>query len=356
MSDIKISELPVIDAVADGDQFPVVDVSEGATKRASRTQITATSEKLANKGAANGYAALDASTLVPVAQVPQLPASKLTASVPSIVVGRRAGSAGDMEELTLGTGLSVSAGGVLSASAALTPLDTEIMADSPTGYWKMTDASGGFQDSSGNGFHATTLVGSLNYQWGHLMGPLPTTKFTQNPDASAERHAGTASLCGIAAPWSGDITVEAVVTLGNVDPQIGCVFGVADVGETEAANYQFRLGCNSSGALAVFWEYNAGTNMDTSSGCVLKPGLTYHIAAVKDGTAKVVDFYINGRRVSQVAFTNNPTGGTTATTTLMGAAAGASENWRGTGGYVALYASKLSSDRIMAHAIAAGVA
>lgn len=112
MANQKISGMTAIDAVSDGDLFEVVDDPTGTpvSKKATRTQVTSNCEKLANKGAASGYAGLGTDSRVAFATIK-------AASAASRILGRgAAGGAGDFEELTLGSGLSLT-GTVLSATA-----------------------------------------------------------------------------------------------------------------------------------------------------------------------------------------------------------------------------------------------
>lgn len=124
----KISQLTAIDAVSDGDLFEVVDDPTGTpiSKKATRTQIVATCEKLVNKDAANGYPGLDVNGKVTLSRI-------VSSSAASRILGRGAASgAGAFEELTLGSGLALT-GTVLSATAtgggaAWTLLYTQVLA------------------------------------------------------------------------------------------------------------------------------------------------------------------------------------------------------------------------------------
>lgn len=80
MANKKITDLTLIDAVSDGDVFPIVDDPGGTpvTKKTTRTQVLATAEKIVNKAVANGYASLGADGKVPAAQLPVTGASTST--------------------------------------------------------------------------------------------------------------------------------------------------------------------------------------------------------------------------------------------------------------------------------------
>lgn len=85
-----------------------IDGKQIKTASIELTKLADAVEETANKNAANGYAGLDAGAKLPFARMQSASASTL--------LGRRSGSAGDFEPITLGANLSMSAGGVLSAS------------------------------------------------------------------------------------------------------------------------------------------------------------------------------------------------------------------------------------------------
>jgi hypothetical protein len=93
------------------------------------------------------------------------------------------------------------------------------------------------------------------------------------------------------------------------------------------------------------------------SGITLDEGVTYHLAAVKDATAKTMTFYINGAEVNVVSWTTDTTGGTAGTmVTSIGQDGSAASSNNMNVGYVAFYyGSKLSATRIATHAVAAGL-
>lgn len=119
MANKKITQLTQIDVVANGDLVPVVDDPSGTpvTKKATVTQLLVSAEKIANKDAASGYAGLDANGDVALSKIfPATAASKL--------LGRGASGAGDWQEITLGSGLTMT-GTTLSAEAGGTATGAE---------------------------------------------------------------------------------------------------------------------------------------------------------------------------------------------------------------------------------------
>lgn len=82
-------------------------------------------------------------------------------------------------------------------------------------------------------------------------------------------------------------------------------------GETEATNSLYEFRWDTTGKLIVGWEYGGGTNVAvTTTGIYLKPKSWVHYGVVRDTTAKTVKFFINGALVETVAYSDNPTGGT----------------------------------------------
>ena len=113
MANKKITELTAIDAVSATDLFAVVDDPSGVpiTKKATLTQVLASAERTANKDVANGYAGLDANGDVALSKI-------FPASAASRLLGRgSAGGAGDWQEITLGSGLTM-VGSSLSAEGS----------------------------------------------------------------------------------------------------------------------------------------------------------------------------------------------------------------------------------------------
>lgn len=246
---------------------------------------------------------------------------------------------------------------IAGSSGTSAALSTEILADSPTAYWKCDDSGSTLADYSGNSF-TLTLAGTNTVQFASLL-PGEATAYVRL--GSSTGSANRAGSLGITPPISGDWTVEAVVMPQTAGTNQTLMFSIEGSGETQANNAQVRFLINSGsgtiGALATGWETGSGTDTATSSAVnAAVPGAVVHWAAVKDGTAKTVTFYRNGRQVAPaVSFTSNPDGGSGTMQTSIGAGADFTTTTM-TIGHVAFYnGQKLSAARIFAHAKAAGL-
>jgi hypothetical protein len=234
-------------------------------------------------------------------------------------------------------------------------LDAEIMADTPTAFWKLDEASGNPQDSSGNGFHLTSTT-NLTYQYAPIIPSLPTTSFLRFNATTGQ--ASYTGVLGTSPPLTGSWTYEIVV---NVDTFTSnncglCRMGAA--GETAATNFQVLPYLASTGALAIYWESGSGVDRDNITTTNLVEGKSYHLVFQKDGTNDTLTFYVNGIKVTTLAYlnANEPTGGTDAAmSTGIGATVGGATAPM-TCGYAAFYNGVLLTPaRIAIHARAAGL-
>jgi hypothetical protein len=233
-------------------------------------------------------------------------------------------------------------------------LATEILADSPSGYWKLDEASGDFADSSGNS-RTMTAVGSPSYRYG-AWSPRETTKFVYF-DATGDR-ASRSDICGFTAPITGDWTFESILVQPVLSATGNAIFAMAVGGETEATNTQINVGNDGTlGNLRSFSENGAGVDQTTTATIARltgAEGVPTHLVFVKDGTANTITFYVNGILTDVMSYATEPTGGTGALISdLHGNGAGTGQLACGMA-HAALFSTALSETRIRAHAKAAG--
>lgn len=112
----------------------------------------------------------------------------------------------------------------------------------------------------------------------------------------------------------GQWTIEAWVKPASLAVTGGIVSLAGDASlDTLATNFQLTLQIHTTGRLRAFWERTAsGTDVDLlcTTMTALSTGTWYRVAAVKNATH--VRYFVNGVFVEQVAYANNPDGGTTA--------------------------------------------
>lgn len=87
-------------------------------------------------------------------------------------------------------------------------LATEILADSPTAYWKLDETSGNFQDSGPGGFHMTA-VGTVQRARSYLAPKLTGKYLALNTGVNGAIING--SKLGTSPPLTGDWTIEGIV-------------------------------------------------------------------------------------------------------------------------------------------------
>lgn len=241
-------------------------------------------------------------------------------------------------------------------------MEAEIAADTPLHWWKCDDAVTsplGLVDSGGASPHVTMRqgAGTIGMQDRYLI-PTSTKLYAKFTGVAASI---LVIDSGIVPPLSGDYTIECCAMVEDIAAGDAVFLTLGASGETEAANFQLELRAMPDGddfGLRSFWENSTGTdNSQFCGGTTLAGGMhfqrgrAYHLVLVKDGTANTVSFYINGVFVDVRTYTNEPTGGTSASAVL---AIGNAASGVFVAGNVAYYSSKLTAARIAAHAKAGG--
>lgn len=170
---------------------------------------------------------------------------------------------------------------VASVTRVIGTYSGEVLNDSPKAYWQLQEASGLPQDSSGNGFHMTSVDGSPAY---HLEGPRSDFGIEYGV---AERHIGPIPFSAV-----DNISLEfwfQPVSIGGIDqPFI-----------VQASGGQLAVAQNGNKIRVIV---NGIT--ETQSAASFTNGTWYHVVVVRDaGTWK---YYVNGALDTASASTRTP--------------------------------------------------
>ena len=220
---------------------------------------------------------------------------------------------------------------------------TEVLADSPLGFWKLDETTGAtqFVDSSGNARPAT-IVGTPTYGVAGIDGTAVTFSGTQYGSIAAP--AWFSSPTAFTAEAWMKITATADVELIGRDNS-GSAPGASD--------RIFRLHHNTSGSAVgaiLFLSNSSGTYVEFGSGTSLADNAWHHIVATWDGaTAKL---YVDGNLANSAALSGTLASGGTAPlliATGQNNTPGNYSQFSGTLDSVALYPTALSLARISAH-------
>lgn len=225
-----------------------------------------------------------------------------------------------------------------------------VLEDTPVAYWPMQDAFGSSSasDVSGNSRTLTlngtrTLNGKAkNSRLGNCVSWTAASGFGSIASASWFQIVGDATIEGWvhfqAAPGSGD----------------QChLIAVGAVGETLATNtILFASYQNNGGTLRLraFHETGAGADSDGGVNVTLSLNEWHHIVVTRDTTANQYEYWVDGVSIGTSSYTNDPTGGTSATLRVAGSPAApdaTAVTYQGC--HYALYNAKLSAARIREH-------
>jgi len=229
-------------------------------------------------------------------------------------------------------------------------LDNEILADSPYGYWKLSETLGTIATNFGSGAQNMTYAGAYTLAYSAAV-PTSTDKY---PLMTGTANASVAGQLGLTVPVTGDWTIEGIVVPYLDGTNLTGILTMAGVGETLATNFQFQVYLLSTGEAAVFWEYGAGTNQIVYSGYFATSGRPLHVVSVKNSTAKTITFYFNGVKGLVQTYATEPGGGTSAST-YIGPDGTNTTNSPAIRAHIAYYTTQLSEARVQVHAKAAGL-
>lgn len=245
-----------------------------------------------------------------------------------------AGSATEMPALVRGGTLAL-AGAV---SLPLDPYPTEVMADSPVGYWRLGEPSGTTaEDISGNNIDGT-------YTGGFTLGATGATVSDSDTAVTLNGSTGYIALpTNSLLDDTGPITIEAWVKTTSTDSHDNIWGGYKD-GTWEGVGFRLLNGSTPS-----YYSSATGNWTEASSGGV-NDGNWHHLAVTVSGT--LVSFYIDGAAAGTA--TNAQPGSYSGVRAIGARSNGSIEHLGGTIDEVAFYSTALSSTRIAAHFNAAG--
>ena len=207
-------------------------------------------------------------------------------------------------------------------------------------YFDMTDNKGlwhfegNADDTSGNGNNGTVNGATL------VAGRVGSEAYLFNGSSNYITAPSDLSL-----QITGNISIAAWIK-ANGYAQWGSIIQYSNPGEAEANNYLYNVAwANGSGDLRLFWEYGGGNNVTTDFSTNLNTGRWYHIVAVRDTSEKKAYLYVDGELFDSQAYSNNPTGGSTAQL-WIGKDPNAGVHFDGTIDEVALWDRTLSSSEV----------
>ena len=213
---------------------------------------------------------------------------------------------------------------------------SEVLADSPVGYWRLEETSGTTaSDSSGNardGLHVNTPTLNVAGAYDGSVGV--------DYNGSSERTT-VADHAVFSADATGGLTVEAWVKSGNVSASI--------VSKGASANYEWDLWIDGSG----FGQFSVGnlTTFDALGQVTLgdiNDSAWHHVVGVIDNLA--VMCYLDGVLVDSDTLSGTPTAGSAGV--FIANRADFAKPLSGTVDDVAVFPSALSAARILAHYVA----
>lgn len=241
---------------------------------------------------------------------------------------------GRIDEVALySTALTLSQVGVHFRAGVGASYDALVKFDSPIAYWRLGEASGYPQDSSGNGHHATSSSGSFTYgQAGALVGDSDDAiGFPTVADRFGIPHSTAFNV--------GDVfTAECWVKRSSVN--------AADcfIGRWDSAGWS--IGVTATGQLWAFG--GGGTAWYTSSETPLNDTNWHHIVVTKNGSTRAG--YVDGVLMTNTA-SNTNCGDPAASVefVLGGWRMDVSDGFAGDLDEAAVYNYVLTADQVLAH-------
>lgn len=218
-----------------------------------------------------------------------------------------------------------------------------VLANSPLGYWRLSDAAGsrGYADASGHDHYLTDLSPTLG-----AVTPAVTGLLTTSLDKAASFSAG--ARLGIGTPFSWmktpSFTVEAIIKPTSVGSTT--VIAARENWNNSYGNaYSWAFYQNGTALLGEVFVNDTSTHASVNSAAVFTANTTYHVAMTFDTTT--IRVYVNGTLVGSIVLSGNASPGITGLT--IGQPTYNANTFLGTVDEVAFYGSALSAAQLTAH-------
>jgi len=243
---------------------------------------------------------------------------------------------GTLTPITDGTGTLTSiANSTLTLAvenANTTAYPAEVKTDNPVAYWRLEEASGGFEDSSGNANHGSPSVGGLTYgQTGEVGNAVLFDGAT-----------GQITVADSTTLDTGDVfTLEAWVNPAALPAGAKTIF------DKGAGSYRLEIDVLPFPHFALY-KIGVGTPIVKSSAVIAVDGVWRHIVVTKNGST--IAAYQDG--VDATSAVANQTIVDTALSLGIGGQAGLFYN--GSLDEIAIYPTALTAARVQAHYLASG--
>jgi hypothetical protein len=220
-----------------------------------------------------------------------------------------------------------------------------IGAEYPIAYWRLAESAGGVAFDSNQGLYSiyprinSSSMTGVTQGAGSFLSHSKAAQFTASTSAIVFPNGSSIQI-------TGDLTVEFWAFFTSFSTS-GTAYGLvtkdgASFGTGEYGVYLF----NNSGTGQIRYAQNGG--MATLTAGSLSLNTWYHVAVVRDGTAKTVTIYINGTSAGSGSYATAPTGttnsvvlGNNSTSAVAATPMSLTE--------VALYAKPLSSSQASSH-------
>jgi hypothetical protein len=208
--------------------------------------------------------------------------------------------------------------------ASSSELYNAITALSPSVYWTLDESSGNAIQQGSSTAGNLAFSGTFQQAATELI-PGDSTRFV-----SLNGGKGTATRGNITVPVR-SFSVTFLIKIPQTPVQSNATFfSIGATGETTATNFQFLYRYSAYPSTQTLWEYGEGTDelLDPIAYIYNKHdgsefNTTKHVTIVKDSSNKTFSIFINGYLKQTLQYVNEPTGGTSTSFFIGGAAVAA---------------------------------